>query len=133
MLITGACHCGRITFTASVDPAAVSICHCTDCQTFSGSPWRASVACAAADFALKGEPKVYVKVADSGSRRAQGFCPDCGSPIFATAADNPQMYNIRLGVIRERRELGAPAVQIWRESALPWSLDISAIPAPPRG
>jgi len=69
MNITGACHCGRITFTASVDPAAVSICHCTDCQTLSGAPWRASVACAAADFAVAGEPKVTIKVADSGARR----------------------------------------------------------------
>jgi len=50
MKITGACHRRRITFTASVDPAAVSICHCTDVQTLSGSPWRASVACAGADW-----------------------------------------------------------------------------------
>jgi hypothetical protein len=32
MQIDGACHCGRITFTAEVDPTGVTICHCSDCQ-----------------------------------------------------------------------------------------------------
>ena len=40
MKIEGGCHCGGIRFEAEVDPAAVVICHCTDCQTFSGSAFR---------------------------------------------------------------------------------------------
>jgi hypothetical protein len=37
MKIDGRCHCGEITFEAEVDPDALNICHCTDCQTLSGS------------------------------------------------------------------------------------------------
>ena len=44
MKVEGGCHCGAIAFEAEVHPDNVSICHCTDCQTLSGAPYRASVA-----------------------------------------------------------------------------------------
>ena len=37
MKIEGGCHCGYIAYEAEVDPERVLICHCTDCQTLSGS------------------------------------------------------------------------------------------------
>jgi hypothetical protein len=43
MHIDGACHCGKITYEAEVDPEAVGICHCTDCQTLSGTAFRTVV------------------------------------------------------------------------------------------
>ena len=50
MKIDGTCHCGNITYQAEIDPDQVYICHCTDCQTISGSAfrWAVSEACAAA-------------------------------------------------------------------------------------
>ena len=37
---------------------------------------------------LSGNPTVYIKTSDSGNKREQTFCPDCGSPIYsATAGD----------------------------------------------
>ena len=86
MKIDGACHCGFITFEAEVDPEKTTVCHCADCQTLSGSPYRASVPTTPDKFRLlSGEPTIYVKTAESGSKRAQAFCPKCGSPIYATA------------------------------------------------
>jgi hypothetical protein len=43
MKIDGGCHCGKIRCEAEVDPSKVVICHCTDCQTLSGSPTRTVV------------------------------------------------------------------------------------------
>ena len=43
MKVDGHCHCGEITFEAEVDPDAVNICHCTDCQTLSGTAFASSV------------------------------------------------------------------------------------------
>jgi len=61
-----------------------------------------------------------VKTADSGARRVQAFCGDCGSPIYTTSAEaNPATIGIRVGTIRQRREL-EPTRQVWRSSALPW-------------
>ena len=73
MKIDGGCHCGNITYTAEVDPDKVGICHCTDCQTLSGSAFRTSVRATKEAFHLHGEPKIYVKTAESGAKRAQAF------------------------------------------------------------
>ena len=43
MKIDGACHRGYITYVAEVDPDKPGPCHCTDCQTLSGSAFRMSV------------------------------------------------------------------------------------------
>lgn len=40
MQIDGRCHCGFISYEAEIDPEKVMICHCTDCQTLSGSAFR---------------------------------------------------------------------------------------------
>jgi hypothetical protein len=128
MQVHGRCHCGAVQWEAEVDPDAASICHCTDCQSFSGAPFRASVPAKAENFRItKGEPRRYVKTADNGNRRAQGFCGDCGSPLYSTQAENPQAYLLRLGTLDERAEI-TPKRRIWRNSALPWAEDIHAIP-----
>ena len=76
MKIDGGCHCGNITYTAEIDPENVGICHCTDCQTLSGTAFRTSVRANKETFHLAGgQPKIYVKTAESGAKRAQAFCP----------------------------------------------------------
>ena len=129
MKIDGACHCGFISYEAEVDPDDTSICHCADCQTLSGSPFRASVPARHEDFRLlSGTPAIYVKTADSGAKRVQSFCPKCGSPIYSTAdGDDTANYNIRVGTIRERGRL-VPKAQIWMQSRQPWVDVIASIP-----
>ena len=133
MDVTGSCHCKAITFRASVDPAKVNVCHCSDCQTLSGSPYRVSVPANAADFKLlSGKPRVYVKTAESGSKRAQAFCGECGAPIYATSPDpNPPVYMLRLGAVDQRASL-PPQRQIWCRSALPWSASLGGVPGSER-
>ena len=70
MKVDGACHCGKIRYEAEIDPAMVTICHCTDCQVLSGSAFRTVVPAPKASFRLlSGQPKIYVKTGDSGTRR----------------------------------------------------------------
>jgi hypothetical protein len=120
MKIDGGCHCGYITYEAEADPERTSICHCGDCQTLSGTVFRTSIRATDGTFKiLSGEPTVYVKTAESGSKRAQAFCPRCGSPIYAAPADGPKSYNIRVGTTRQRDQL-VPKIQIWCRSEQGW-------------
>jgi hypothetical protein len=128
MHIDGRCHCGAISFTAEIDPSRVMVCHCTDCQVLSGSPFRAIVPASVDTFVLRGQPKSYIKTAQSGNRRAQVFCPDCGTPLYSTAPENATSVVIRLGCVSQRAAL-KPTVQIWQHSALPWLSELSTIPA----
>ena len=117
-----------ISFTAIVDPEKVLVCHCVDCQRFSGAPFRAVLPVPAEDVRLSGSPTLYVKVAASGNRRAQAFCGVCGSQLYATEADGPpKVLNIRLGCVNEHASL-VPKVQIWGGSAIPWLCDLSRVP-----
>lgn len=129
MKVEGQCHCGKIAFEAKVDPGTVSLCHCTDCQTMTGSAYRISVAAPAASFVLKsGQPKTYIKTtADSGNKRLQAFCPDCGTPLYASNVVDPPTYTLRVGSLRQRTQL-KPARQIWCRSAQPWSMDVTDVP-----
>ncbi|HWO40521.1 MAG TPA: GFA family protein [Candidatus Eisenbacteria bacterium] len=126
MKIDGACHCGNITYTAEVDPEDVGICHCTDCQTLSGTAFRVSVRAKKDAFRLSGKPKIYVKTAESGNRRAQAFCPECGTPVYSAAASDPQVFNLRVGTVLQRAEL-RPRTQGWCRSALGWVNDLGSI------
>ena len=129
MKVSGTCHCGNIAFEAEVDQDGVGICHCTDCQMLSGSPYRSAVGADAESFVfLRGRPKIYVKTADNGERRAQAFCPNCGSPIYSAAAENPKRYSLRVGTL-DQRYLLRPRRQIWTKRRLPWSEDLSGVPS----
>jgi hypothetical protein len=129
MKVEGRCHCGAIHYEAEVDPAKVTICHCRDCQVLTGTAYRTTVPAAVADFVLKrGAPRLYVKVADSGSRRVQAFCGDCGTPIYASAYEHPQTYGLRIGALAQR-DLLPPRQQKWCRSALTWSANLAGLPA----
>jgi hypothetical protein len=71
-----------------------------------------------------GQPKIYVKTAESGNKRANAFCPNCGCPVYAAAPGaNPPSYGLRVGALDQRADLPAPARQIWCRSALPAVVD----------
>jgi hypothetical protein len=127
MQITGKCHCGAISFTALVDPNKVIVCHCADCQAFSGAPFRAVLPTPIGNVTLLGIPKHYVKVAESGNRRVQAFCAECGTQLYACEADAPTTLNLRLGCVKERASL-PPVDQIWGESTMPWLLAMEDVP-----
>ena len=129
MNVEGSCHCGQITFSAEVNPDQVIVCHCTDCQALSGSPYHTVIPAIEGTFQIViGKPKIYVKTAESGAQRAQAFCPECGSPIYAAPVDKSalQFIGIRVGLIKQRNQL-TPQKQLWCRSALNWAQDISGV------
>jgi hypothetical protein len=136
MKIHGSCMCGSITFEGEADPEKVTICHCTDCQSSTGTAFRTNVPVPGNAFRmLSGTPTIYIKTtADSGNPRAQAFCPGCGSPIYSTTpGDGPKAsYVVRVGTLRERDQL-APKVQNWTRSARPWVTGIGALRSNEKG
>ena len=127
MNITGQCHCGAISFTALIDPAKIIACHCADCQIFSGAPFRAVAPTPVENVKLTGTPKLYIKTAASGNKRAQAFCGECSTNLYATEPDTPKVLGIRLGCVNERAQI-APTVQIWGNSAMPWLKTLHNVP-----
>jgi hypothetical protein len=120
-----------VTFEAEIDPEGISICHCTDCQSLTGSPFRVTAICAAEQVQMtSGTPKIYCKLGDNGRPRHQHFCGDCGGPLFTSGEGGPGDFGIRWGSIRQRDRL-TPRRQIWCASAVPWIDAITALPGRP--
>jgi hypothetical protein len=128
MKIDGRCHCGYITYEAEIDPQKVMICHCSDCQTLSGSAFRTVAFTREGTFKLlSGELKIYVKTGESGTKRPQSFCPKCGTPIYSTTVgEGPKVHSIRVGTARQRDQL-VPKVQLWCRSSQRWLSDLSSV------
>lgn len=73
---------------------------------------------------LAGEPKTYVRTAESGATSHQLFCPECASPLYSTSiGDGPKFFNLRVGTARQRAEL-RPKTQYWCRSAQAWVADL---------
>jgi hypothetical protein len=105
------------------------ICHCADCQTLSGFAFR-TVALTREDAftLLTGEPKIYVKTGESGTKRRQSFCPECGTPIYSsTVGDGSKVYGIRVGTARQRDQL-LPKLQLWCRSSQSWLVGLNSVP-----
>ena len=128
MHIDGGCHCGNISYEADIDPEKVIVCHCTDCQALSGTAFRTVVFVPESNFDLrKGNLKIYVKTADSGNKREQSFCPECGTHIYATSVGgDDRVLGLRVGTVRQRAQL-RPRKQYWCQSALDWVEDLGAV------
>jgi len=128
MHVDGSCHCGAIRFEAEIDPKRVGACHCSDCQTFSGSAFRTGVLVAGDDFRLlEGTPAIYEKTAESGRVRHLAFCAHCGTHVYGTTPGaGPTFYSVRVGTLAQRAEL-PPVAQLWCRSSLPWLWDLADV------
>lgn len=128
MKIDGQCHCGRVRYTATVDPNNANICHCTDCQAISGSAFRTTIRLPDSDLEMTGETKTYMKIAASGTERTLVFCPNCGTQMLGMpAGDGPKRISLRLGTSNQRAQL-PPQRQIWCSSAMPWVEGLAGVP-----
>lgn len=129
MKVDGNCLCGHVTYEAEIDPEKVIICHCTDCQTNSGTAYGVVVGIVDEKFPLlSGALKIFEKIADSGTLPALAFCPECGTRIHAeTVGEGSSFFGLRVGTVRQRDRL-KPSLQVWCGSAQDWVGDLRSIP-----
>ena len=129
MKIDGSCVCGHISYEAEVDPGKVGLCNCTDCQKFSGGAFRVGVPAPDLNFQLlSGALKVFVKTAESGGKREQAFCPECGTHLYSTSVgDGPKVFRLRTSTANQRDQL-VPVDQGWMQSRQGWLDNLSSLP-----
>ena len=72
---TGSCLCGEISYEYTGSPRATALCHCTDCQKWSGGAYTSNLVVPRDGFKVtKGSPKSYTAVGDSGKDNVHWFC-----------------------------------------------------------
>ena len=117
--IAGGCLCGKVRYSATGDPAFVGVCHCKDCQKFSGSAFAVVLAVPKSALKIEGRLASYSKAGDSGGRAERKFCPECGSSVADEASALPDIVMLSVGTLDDPSWV-KPAMQIYCDSAQPW-------------
>src|SRR3954452_2865549 len=78
MEIKGGCLCGAVRYTAEADPTSATVCHCRDCQKFTGSIFAALVRVPKESLTIEGTLKIFTSIGGSGNPILRHFCPECG-------------------------------------------------------
>ncbi len=115
----GGCLCGAVRYKASGDIAFIGVCHCRDCQKFTGSAFGVVIGVSKDAVSIEGTLATFTKPGDSGKPIDRRFCPICGSAILDEAAALPGMVMLAGGTVDDP-SLVKPAVQIYCDSAQPW-------------
>ena len=134
--ISGRCLCGavRYTVTGGTLPLSTTVCNCEDCQRSSGSAFSIVVPVLSANVHLEGEPLETFETTgtDSHERRARRFCPRCGSPVLSVLAEAPEITWLKGGTLDDRSWL-SPTIEVWSQSAQPWTRRLRRRPRLRRG
>ncbi len=94
-----ACHCGQLRLEVTGEPFAVSICNCLLCQRRTGSAFGTQAAFKADQVNMTGRYDGYTRISDEEDRKAGvfHFCPECGSNVFITEPDEPDLIVVSVG------------------------------------
>ena len=117
--ISGGCLCGSVRYSADAEPAFVGVCHCSDCQRFTGSAFATVVAVPASALRVSGMLKTFTKPGDSGLPMHRRFCPECGSGIVDEADALPGIAMVNAGTLDDRSWV-LPQSEVYCASAQPW-------------
>ena len=116
---SGGCACGAIRYTCVAEPIIAWQCHCRDCQRASGGACASVFYVATSALSSTGEIKYYEVQAKSGNTVSRGFCPKCGSPLWALLSTLPTVVSIRIASLDDPSEV-QPTMDIWTVSAQLW-------------
>lgn len=125
--LSGGCACGKVRYVCASAPVAMINCHCRDCQRSSGAPFASGIVVRAADLTVTGTPTTYTVRGSSGQLTVRGFCPDCGSPLFAISPAAQGFMSIRFPSLDDQSSF-KPMLDIWTSSAQPWVCMDDSIP-----
>jgi hypothetical protein len=81
MKIKGGCLCGAVRYTAEADPTSATVCHCRDCQKFTGSAFAAPVRVPKEALTIEGTLKRSVASAAVAIRYSGIFARNAARPL----------------------------------------------------
>ena len=108
----------------------VYCCHCTDCQTWSGSAFTQQAVVRPDAIAATGPLTQFSLTAPSGAISTQHLCATCHARLWNTNSARPGIAVVRAGTLDASATL-APRAHIWVGSKQPWIVIADDIPSFP--
>lgn len=141
MIREAACQCGQLVVRCSGEPAAVSLCHCLDCQRRTGSLFGIGAFFAKEQVTVaQGSPTQFRRGSDGGSAVTAHFCCVCGSTVWWEPERLPSMVGVAVGAFADP-DFPAPVQATWDVRQHRWlhlPVEVASHPhssgrTPPRG
>jgi hypothetical protein len=116
----GGCLCGAMRYRLLEDPLELHVCHCTDCQSVSGSANVMTMPVHKRSLELlTGDPKVFSFRSPDGFAKCHWHCGDCGCRVWAEIDGLAEVLAVQAGTLDDTSWL-VPIAHIWTKSAQPW-------------
>jgi len=116
---TGGCFCGAIRYSVSAQPYGQANCHCRSCQHATGGAFAGVLLVPTEALDISGDYAEYSAPGDSGHQVSRGFCPQCGTTVFAHTARIKSMRPVYATTL-DKPEQFVPSLDAWIDFAQPW-------------
>ncbi|MEO5867562.1 MAG: GFA family protein [Sphingomonas sp.] len=117
----GGCACGAVRYRLTDAPMIVHCCHCTSCQTETGSAFAVNAVIERnAVELLVGDPELVATPSESGKGQEIARCPACRVAVWSHyAGSGRRCAFVRVGTLDTPGAL-PPDVHIFTRTKLPW-------------
>lgn len=116
---TGGCACGAVRYEVSGTPVVENECQCPQCQRQTGTGHGSYLTFVGADVKVQGEAQFWEAVGDLGTVKHSRFCATCGSPLYLTFPDMPDVFVVRAGSLDDPSRY-QPKMVMWTATGHAW-------------
>jgi hypothetical protein len=116
---TGGCACGAVRYEVSGTPMAENDCQCRQCQRQTGTGHGSYLTFAGAAVSVEGQPNRWEAIGEGGTVKHSAFCAECGSPLFLTFPDMPDVFVVRAGSLDDPARY-QPQMVFWTTAGHAW-------------
>lgn len=115
----GGCACGAVRYEVSGEPMVQNDCQCRQCQSQTGTGHGNYLTFSGAAVSVEGEPRHWEAVGEGGTVKHSKFCAECGSPLFLTFPDMPDIFVVRAGSLDDPARY-QPQMVFWTDGGHAW-------------
>ena len=118
--LTGGCACGSVRYRLASAPMFVNCCHCSKCQTQTGSAFVIN-ALIEADRIETSAGELEVTELESGDGGAHDIyrCPKCHTALWSDYGRRGWLRFVRVGTLDDSAAL-PPDAHVFTSTKLPW-------------
>jgi hypothetical protein len=119
--LEGGCACGAVRYRLLSAPMFVHCCHCTSCQTETGSAFAVNALIESGRVEiLAGAPEPLMIPSESGRGQQVWRCPACRVALWSNYGGAKDLLRfVRVGTLDAPGAL-PPNIHIYTRSKLPW-------------
>jgi hypothetical protein len=116
----GGCICGSVRYKIIAEPITLFACHCSDCQTVTGSGFVLALRIPYGGVTvIQGEARPYERTEADDRRRIIHRCPHCLTILWSERPDSKEYITIYGGTLDDSPTL-RPVAHIWTREAQQW-------------